>query len=390
MTRVVKPTGKMAAYADTQKGDPFLAEMKKVALAEFAGEDDHWDDKGIRTIHASEMSKTDWCPRATFLRIKTGLRPEEEFNFVRENMFGEGHFIHEKWQRRMRKTGKLWGTWTCKPCGAIRVGTEPGLEGCKYDFGHMWQYQEVQLDCEGTHLIAGHADGAMVPANHLVEIKSIAIGTLRVEAPKLLEKYYVETKSGKKIYDVDGLWKDIRKPFSGHVRQANIYLWMARELGMPFDHMKFLYESKNNQVVKVYTIRLSERILRPLLEQAARIKYALDNGEDLPCEHGGCKECQAMEERIRGANGQPPQRDAATGLSQPGGEAEAGAPEVAPVRVGRTTRRRRSTPAAQGNPPVTDASSDGAVPPVQRVAAVPGDPARGGRGRRTVRRRQSR
>jgi len=282
--------------------------------------DESGPDEGRRTdvIHPSELCKSDCCHRAITMRILGWKVPEGTFNFVLENIFAEGNEIHAKWQKRMAKTGRLWGDWKCRACkngpgvwarqtstpdeldtprlapGSTRVYTNvsQGCVGGPYAL-HDWEYMEVPLTAEDTYLMTGHADGGL--DDYLVEIKSVGVGTLRVEAPKLMAKWLTKTRQGKSIYDLDALWKDLKRPFTTHVRQANLYLWMAREMGLPFDHMVFIYEFKPNQQVKEFSIKLNEEILAKLLAQAMIIKRGVDSGVLPPCPAGGCKQCQSME-----------------------------------------------------------------------------------------------
>jgi hypothetical protein len=392
--RTVKPTGSMKDFAATRRGsDPLLPMLKKVALDEFkAGNDPHWDDVGMRTIHPSEMSKNDWCPRATYYRITLRRRPEESFNFVRENIFDEGHALGDKWVSRMRKTGKLFGEWRCRLCNSSVLGLEPPLTGCKYECGHFWLYKEVPLNAEASHLIAGHADSAIVMAsedeNFLVELKSIGEGTVRMEAPKMYYRYKRETTEGEEVYDLKKLWRDLKRPFTSHVKQATIYLFLARLLGLPYKRMVFLYECKWNQQVKAFTIELSDEILSPLLEKAAAIKYAVKVGKPPACPFEGCKECEAYEGEQGDTKGEPPGHQLTDGRSQQRGSGQAGGAEHPRRQVGGQTRRRTTRAARRHSEPERP-GPDGAVPGVQPVEEVPENTARRRVSRRAQRRSQA-
>lgn len=240
--------------------------------------------------------------------------PASSSSFTLENVFAEGNRIHAKWQNWLADTGYLWGDWRCSRCaeyvrnsirpdsigygtcvGTSWVALDNGLRRAAFesDFKHDWHYKEVTLS-SSTHKISGHADGALIKHNCLIEIKSMGIGTLRFEAPKLMQEHTYEVK-GRQILDIDGLWKDFHRPLLSHVKQGNIYLWMAREMGLPFDSIVFLYEFKANQKVKEFSVRLSQDILDPLLTMAASVEYNLTRGTLPDCPFGGCGQCRAYE-----------------------------------------------------------------------------------------------
>jgi len=295
----VKPVGRMRDRAKIKKeGGVLLPELKKVALAEF---NDH--SHSTDHIYPSEMARSDWCPRATYYRISTGVVIDEDFSFTLESIFDEGHSVEQKWQRRMRQTGKLWGVWRCICCGK-QTGNE--LEPLMYDqehdytqcYGHLWEYKEVAL--EDTPLrLRGREDGAMGYPGYLVEIKTIGPGTVRRDAPKLMAQHYYKDIG---VYDYDSIWKDLRRPFVSHIRQTNIYLYMARSMGLDFSTAVLLYEFKSNQQTKEFTVKLTPSIYEPLLDKAQSIVDALDGAAPVPAcpfdgqdEDTGCAKCKVYE-----------------------------------------------------------------------------------------------
>jgi hypothetical protein len=310
--RVTKEAGKLADYSHLKAATGIvIPEVKKVLL-------DRKRIEAERNIHRtgiiypSEMAKSNWCPRATYYRMAGFPLPESTSSFTLENIFAEGNSIHAKWQRWLAETGLLWGDWKCNHCAEIvRDSTKPegtafgpcvGTNWAKvngipargfFSFPHEWRYKEVTL-ASTSHQISGHADGALTKHNCLIEIKSLGIGTLRFEAPTLLEQNTYEI-NGKKIVDIDGIWKNLHRPLLSHVKQGNIYLWMAKEMGLPFDSIIFLYEFKPNQQAKEFQIRMNEDILAPMLDMAAVVEYAVSVGIPPACPWAGCGQCAAYE-----------------------------------------------------------------------------------------------
>lgn len=337
-----KLTGRLGSLAKIRatKGD-LLPMLNEIILAE-AGDD---EDRRQDILHVSEMAKSDWCPRASYYRIAGWKTPPEDISISLENVFEEGNTIHEKWQDRMRKTGKLFGLWECIQCHAYQECVSANLgyvcdpdwvddtnpaglreDYCSVGYGephaHMWEYREVHMSAEDTHLITAHADGAI--DDFLVEIKSVGMGTLRNEAPKLLSEHYLPLAgSSKKVYDLDAIWRHL-KPLPSHTRQGMLYLWIARQMGLPYTKIVFLYEFKPNQQVKEFTVELSDKLVEPLLLKAKSVKRALDNIDfyGLPdCPADGCKYCEGIEALNADKARKPEHSSHGRGVPASGGEA---------------------------------------------------------------------
>jgi CRISPR/Cas system-associated exonuclease Cas4 (RecB family) len=270
-----------------------LPAVKQGMLSTYTAESDRrWD-----IIHPSELShQKDFCPRAVYLRITEGPLEKKgsDFDFVRDNIFDEGHTIHAKWQQRLRESTPLFGNWRCLVCGVVvRAVCEPREDNCGalapnlMPGKHIWEYKEITLDAEHTALLVGHADGGAWTT--LAEIKSIGEGSVRIEEPELYK-----AANG----DLKALWRDITRPFKTHVNQVDIYLWICREMGYPFTSAEFIYESKWNQQVKNFTIEYDERRSLRLVDQAKAIKYAVDHREEPECRFPGtCDNCKPYDER---------------------------------------------------------------------------------------------
>lgn len=390
----VKVTGnRMRDRADIRKkGGVLLPELKKVALAEFSDHSHSTDH-----IYPSEMARGDWCPRATYYRILTGKVLDETFSFVLQSIFDEGHSVEQKWQRRMRQTGKLWGTWKCLICKRLTGNVfEPApTEGICVNVGvnHIWEYKEVALVNDAL-LIRGREDGGMAPnephdpwwlpsypTGYLVEIKTIGPGTVRRDAPDLMARHYHKDIG---VYDYDRIWKDLSRPFKSHVRQANVYLWLAQEMGLHFDTAQLLYEFKANQQTKEFTVKLSDRIIGPMLGRAQSIVHGLELHDPPPCPSDGCKACVPYEEALNGTAADDGGIVPEEGV--PGGSGQAAEAGDNPGPVGGATGRKRATEYPTRPDGGTGPGTDDAVRGAEFVGQVPGRAASGSGGRRVRRR----
>lgn len=266
--------------------------VKEGMLRDFArGNDRRWD-----VIHPSELShQATFCPRSVYLRITEGPLPPQNFDFGLQNIFDEGHSIHAKWQDRLRRYTPLFGNWKCLVCGMLENAVlEPGPGGCSRIAGdlvpHSWEYREITLDAEDRALLVGHADGGF--GNTLVEIKSVGTGTVRIENPSLFRE------SGN---DLSALWKGITWPFETHINQGDIYLWICKQNGLPFNEVSYLYESKWNQQIKEFVVPYNEARSMRLIDQAISLKYAVEHKDEPACRFpDDCKECKPYDERRKG------------------------------------------------------------------------------------------
>lgn len=308
--RITKKDGKLSDYSSLRTATgTVIPEVRKVLL-DRVKRDNEITSHRSNIIYPSEMAKSDWCPKATYLRMTTGHAPSSHSSFTMENVFSEGNMIHNKWQGWLAQTGKMWGDWRCTRCSeyvkdsprpdTVNFGPCVGLERVNFSlpmlipaqFEHSWKYKEVTL--RSTSLpVSGHADGALTGHNILIELKSLGIGSLRFEAPQLL-KSHTHNVNGKNIIDVDGIWRDFHRPLTSHLKQGNIYLWMASELGLPFDRISIVYEFKANQQVKEFTVPYSPGIIAPLLDTASDIKRQIEVGFPPDCIKGeeGCSQCR--------------------------------------------------------------------------------------------------
>lgn len=286
-----KLTGSLATYANASKGTILVGDIQAHMIKESAKPSTRRQD----IVHPSETSKESWCPRATYYRIlacreadNPYLKPAETIAPQLLNIFDEGHYIHDKWQRRLWKMGDLWGNWKCLRCDTfVRADYIP--EKCHICGAGMevMQYLEVPLRYDPL-LISGHADGAISRLNALIEIKSVGTGTARIEAPDI----YSKNTNGSMI-DLQGLWKDIKEPFPSHIRQGQLYLALCDKLGLPFNQIIFIYEAKFNQGVKEFPVKYDPKIAKPILRKCSDIVVALDLDGPLPeCPTGTCKDCE--------------------------------------------------------------------------------------------------
>ena len=215
------------------------------------------------------------------------------------SIFAEGHTIHHKWQTWLRGMGNLYGVWVCTDCLLSWWDTSPQVcMGCK---GVNVKYAEVPLISDPRYRIQGHADGWVVGLSDpfVIELKSIGIGTIRVEDPKLLMA---------NDNDLDKAWRAIRRPFPSHRRQGQLYLRLlhqmqargdlAADLVIP-EEVVFVYELKANQDYKEFTVAYDpdDTEIEALLDLALDIDWAIKTKTPPECNvlANGAKTCKKCE-----------------------------------------------------------------------------------------------
>jgi hypothetical protein len=239
-------------------------------------------------LHPSEIIKADWCHRYAFYLLKGGQSKKEKPGLRLQNIFDEGHAIHEKWQNRFYEMGNLYGKFKCIYCKEITFGLSPKeCESCGCD---ILEYDEVAMVDESLR-IAGHTDGWIkgIGNDCLIEIKSIGAGTLRFEAPDLLRDA---------DNDLTKAWRNIRIPFRGHLLQGQMYLELSRRMfgDEAPKEIVFLYELKADQDFKEFTVKANYEIVERIFNAAQKVIDAVEADKMPKCNvsEDGCKQCDLI------------------------------------------------------------------------------------------------
>lgn len=268
------------------------------------------DERGNdNLLHVSDLTKNIWCPRMLYYRMN-GVRPEQEARFFQlQNILDHGSTAHLKYQARWRDMGVLWGRWKCMSCHKSWLGEVP-IEGCIRCGVPLTcvEYMEVPLAAPEL-LLVGNSDAEVrdPDGNVLVEIKTVAEGTFRVDVPKLLGEYTgtIINEQGKpeKRVDIVQLWKDLRRPVPSHMRQGETYVELRKRMKdePPIDGIVYWYESKHSQGLKEFFLEPNPSVAKQVLDRAADVTFAIKRKIPPRCPEGrdGCKLCQSYEEEVR-------------------------------------------------------------------------------------------
>ena len=230
-------------------------------------------------LHPSEVTRDDWCIRQSWFVVR-GVRPTHSNPNLRlASIFSEGHAIHAKWQRWAAEIDVLIGVWSCPDHGNWWGKRSENCVPCEV------VYREVPVH-QGDLDIAGHADG-WLDTGHLLEIKSVGIGTLRAGGLPIgggLEQSF----------------RSLNRPLIGHIRQATMYIFCLRwmhEKGLleqvPPDKLLFLYECKGDQSAREFVVKYDEAYLADFLDKRAVLD--LDSPEPPMCTGPTNCPCKGMQ-----------------------------------------------------------------------------------------------
>jgi CRISPR/Cas system-associated exonuclease Cas4 (RecB family) len=265
VTRSLKSSA-LDRLKDTYKGKGvLLPRLERHVMRSITGA--RPDDHSTGHMHPSDMAKKDWCGRHDYYRI-IGTPPERKAqanpSFRMANVFAEGHAIGGKYIQWMWEMGILIGDFQCKDCGHRWGDISPSK--CQFCLSESLVYKEYPLR-RNRYLVEGHADAATT-LECLVEIKSIGIRTLAFEAPRLYQRYLDGTKP-------EDIWFEMNRPFPSHMRQGQLYLWMAWPV---YEQIVFIYESKFHQQTKEFVVEYNKSLIAPLLETAKAVTIGVEQG----------------------------------------------------------------------------------------------------------------
>jgi hypothetical protein len=214
-----------------------------------------------------------------------------------QNVFDEGHAIHDKWQTRFYDMGNLYGEWQCVNCSHSWWAQSPTKCSQCEKAKSFIKYREVKLKSLDKYRIAGQADGWIkgIGKETLIEIKSIGFGTVRMESPNL-----AALADG----HIENAWGMIKAPFKTHRRQGALYLELGHQMveagvfkSFP-EEIVFIYECKANQAVKEFTVSRTPEVVEDVFIAAESIVSALDTNTPVPCniDPVNCSKCNKFKE----------------------------------------------------------------------------------------------
>ena len=222
------------------------------------------DDSGHhRTgIYPSELSHghESKCLRAVHYRLTGAPAVPQPVSIVSQRIFDIGDEKHEWWQTQFWDMDILKGHFKCMYCKLYWEDLSPW--SCpRCDSGRDFLvYKEVPFKSD-IYNVVGRAD-ADTTTDGLIEIKTIGVGSIRYEAPHLVNKHGT---------DWDALWRDIKNPFPSHRRQGALYCYF---LDRP--EITFIYDPKFvSAAPKEFVVKFDRNIVEDMLLECEEINESV-------------------------------------------------------------------------------------------------------------------
>ena len=248
-------------------------------------------DRSTTVLHPSEITKKDWCHRSSWFLLQGAPKKADKPSFRLQSIFDTGHAVHAKWQKYFQDMGVMHGRFVCLACDHVTFGTSPeACESCAAPSRKL-VYDEVTLFDDELR-IKGHTDGWVkgIGVDTLIEIKTVGPGTIRMEAPSLMQQA-----------DGDFLkaFSSVNRPFGPHILQGQMYLELMKRMGHDVNEITFIYELKADQSMKEFTVQADYEMVRHVFDGARRVVDAIESGEVLDCSNnpgGTCSQCDSYKE----------------------------------------------------------------------------------------------
>ena len=223
------------------------------------------EDSGFhrKGIYPSELShsKDTKCLRAIHYRLTDVPPAPQPVSIVSQRIFDTGDKAHEWWQQRFWEMEILKGFFFCMRCELYWEDLSPySCPRCDAS-KDIIQYREVPFRSQ-RYGVVGRAD-ADTTTDGLIEIKTIGVGSIRWEAPHLVEKHGT---------DWDALWRDIKHPFPSHRKQGMLYCYFKER-----EEITFIYDPKFvSAAPKEFVVKFRQDYVDEMLQECEEI---LENWE---------------------------------------------------------------------------------------------------------------
>ena len=218
-----------------------------------------------KVVHASDVTKPNFCPRYLALLDLTGSNKKDEYiSTALQATFDMGHatatLVVEKWMGQ-----NAIGNWKCRKCGQQRTMCSKPQATCQLHGECNWEFIEPNF-VSTEYGISGSLDVlADVGSKWLVvELKIMKAEDWEALVTPLPEHRIRTNLYLKLIADSDSMWKN------------NINLHEARVLYVSRGYGKKNLGTQEILPFKEYTVQRDDAGLQPMLNQAKKIKIFRD------------------------------------------------------------------------------------------------------------------
>lgn len=250
--------------------------------------------RSLDTLHSSDVTKPDFCPREYYLRSSNNIKPDGQYiNTASTITFAYGNFM-SSYLRNVWLRGYAIGDWVCINCGRkdyfCKNHNTEYIGKCICGTNCNLAYKELQITLEKSR-VSSSLDlvidiGGVLPI--VVELKTI----------------------GKKEFD------GLKAPLTEHLVRAILYLHNIKSSSykdrLNTDELILLYTckgfgSKNLDVrdynpkdglfspFREFRVNYNRNIIAPYLDIVRSIDQAFDTGNppEKICETSGCTRAEA-------------------------------------------------------------------------------------------------
>jgi hypothetical protein len=217
------------------------------------------------TVHASDVTKPDFCPRRYVLYDVLQEEPKGEWLATAlEATFDVGNATADLFTNKWAGDA-IHGNWECTTCGEMRTFCKKPPEGCTKLMACNWAYREVRFVDADTG-ISGSLDAIMdlmAPKLFITELKIMAVDEFATLAAPLAE-HRIRTSLYLRIVEKSGsIWTP---RFNLH--EAKVF-YVSRGFGKK-------NETAGGKILpfKEFDVKRDDAPLEPLLKKARAIKIA--------------------------------------------------------------------------------------------------------------------
>jgi hypothetical protein len=223
--------------------------------------------RSIATVHASDVTKPDFCPRHWALLDLTAKEKKDDYiSTALQCTFDMGkaaaRLVTDQWLGEAAV-----GHWDCLSCGDQRSFCSKPSVGCTKLGKCNWQYREVVFTSQ-EYGVSGSVDVMVDLGVFLVAITELKI--IKVEDFEL-----------------------IKQPLAEHVQRTQLYMTLAADSASPFKNKLNLHEARvlyvsrgygkknldhNGEILpfKEFVVKRDDERMKPLLFKAKQVKVFRD------------------------------------------------------------------------------------------------------------------
>jgi len=219
-----------------------------------------YEARSHEKVHASDLTKSDFCPRQIALLDITKIKKKDEFIPTAMKMtYDVGHAVSDL--ARGEWFGQsVYGTWECRTCGDVQTFTTKPQKHCpSLKKGCDWRYHEIEF-VGYPYQVSGSLDAIVdlgSPKLVVVEIKIMAVDQFeKLVAP--LQEHRIRTNLYMRlIEDSNSIYKNRMNVHQGKV------LYFSRGYGKKNDDY-----GGEILPIKEYPVERDDQVLEPLLDKA--------------------------------------------------------------------------------------------------------------------------